>query len=143
MTTDNTVQMLKDALAIIEDEQRWTEGALFEEVDLKADPLCQNTKVCALGALALAAWGPQAVRWEHEGGYGEDENWLDETDIETGDRTHTAVEFLNNAADEVTDGYYASIVGLNDDAAYDRANRYSKLKEAFRLAIARAEEATA
>jgi hypothetical protein len=142
MTTDNTVQMLKDALAIIEDEQRWTEGALFEEVDLKADPLCQNTKVCALGALALAAWGPQAVRWERRGrlrrrrGCGSTRPTSRQAD-----RTHTLQKrLLDDAADagDRCDTYRdASSASTMPHCLRPRANRYAKLKDAFRLAIAR------
>jgi len=136
--SETTKDLLIAAKKIIEDEWRWTEGYLFEGFDLKVDPLCNNVKVCARGALALAAFGSEAVKgyeWydDNESPRPELADFCTET-VAIHPKTAEASDLLDRAAREVSGA--PDVVCLNDNGWYgSREKRYTMLLESFDYAV--------
>lgn len=145
-TDKNTVEILEGALEFIEDEQRWTTAALFDNVDLIHDPLCNNVKACALGAIAWAAWNGMGVVANQAAltgdAYvvpvtdfrGKEDLWPLETNAVT--ESHDTKEAARLVDAISRHRGLSGIVTYNDASLlYPRDERYAEIKSIFREAI--------
>lgn len=142
----STVNLLEKALEFIRDEEHWTTGSLFENVDIQTDPLCRNVRVCARGALTIAAFGPEITQEKRL-------NILRDgvkIDLVCGDgmdkhpMTREAFNLLDKYAAELYEAY--NLLELNDGnltvapAAQARHEQYGKIKAVFHAALNEARE---